>query len=54
VAADLEYARNMFELHKKVNPSELIVGWLVSMFIKEIKASGSYYIHRINTCSTIE
>ncbi|XP_060571212.1 eukaryotic translation initiation factor 3 subunit F-like [Ruditapes philippinarum] len=27
VAADLEYARNMFELHKKVNPSEVIVGW---------------------------
>ncbi|XP_060593413.1 eukaryotic translation initiation factor 3 subunit F-like, partial [Ruditapes philippinarum] len=26
VAADLEYARNMFELHKKVNPSEVIVG----------------------------
>ena len=29
VAADLEYARNMFELHKKVNPSEVIVGWYV-------------------------
>ena len=27
VAADLEYARNMFELHKKVNPAEVIVGW---------------------------
>ncbi|XP_033742520.1 eukaryotic translation initiation factor 3 subunit F-like [Pecten maximus] len=27
VAADLEYARNMFELHKKVNAAEVIVGW---------------------------
>ncbi|KAK3100387.1 hypothetical protein FSP39_019123 [Pinctada imbricata] len=27
VAADLEYARNMYELHKKVNASEVIVGW---------------------------
>uniref|UniRef100_A0A8W8KTX4 Eukaryotic translation initiation factor 3 subunit F n=1 Tax=Magallana gigas TaxID=29159 RepID=A0A8W8KTX4_MAGGI len=27
VAADLEYARNMYELHKKVNPAEIIVGW---------------------------
>ncbi|KAK3610164.1 hypothetical protein CHS0354_039948 [Potamilus streckersoni] len=27
VAADLEYARNMFELHKKVNSAEVIVGW---------------------------
>uniref|UniRef100_A0A023GKL2 Eukaryotic translation initiation factor 3 subunit F n=1 Tax=Amblyomma triste TaxID=251400 RepID=A0A023GKL2_AMBTT len=27
VAVDLEFAKNMFELHKKVNPSEVIVGW---------------------------
>ncbi|CAC5421639.1 eukaryotic translation initiation factor 3 subunit F-like [Mytilus californianus] len=27
VAADLEYARNMYELHRKVNASEVIVGW---------------------------
>lgn len=27
VAADLEYARNMYELHKRVNSSEVIVGW---------------------------
>jgi len=27
VAVDIEYARNMFELHKKVNSSETIVGW---------------------------
>ena len=32
VAADLEYARNMFELHKKVNASEVIVGWYVSTY----------------------
>ncbi|CAG5130971.1 unnamed protein product, partial [Candidula unifasciata] len=28
VAVDIEYARNMYELHKKVNSSETIVGWL--------------------------
>ncbi|XP_064608325.1 eukaryotic translation initiation factor 3 subunit F-like [Liolophura sinensis] len=27
VAVDIEYARNMYDLHKKVNPSEVIVGW---------------------------
>ena len=27
VAIDIEFARNMYELHKKVNPSEIIVGW---------------------------
>merc|ERR1712121_21853 len=27
VAVDIEYARNMFELHKKVNSAEVIVGW---------------------------
>jgi len=27
VAVDIEFARNMYELHKKVNPSEVIVGW---------------------------
>jgi len=27
VAVDIEFARNMYELHKKVNPSETIVGW---------------------------
>merc|ERR1712098_714816 len=27
VAVDIEYARNMFELHKKVNSREAIVGW---------------------------
>ncbi|XP_064474702.1 eukaryotic translation initiation factor 3 subunit F-like [Ornithodoros turicata] len=27
VAVDLEFAKNMFELHKKVNPAEGIVGW---------------------------
>jgi translation initiation factor 3 subunit F len=27
VAVDLEFARNMYELHRKVNPAEVIVGW---------------------------
>ncbi len=27
VAIDIEFARNMYELHKKVNPQEIIVGW---------------------------
>jgi len=27
VAVDIEYARNMYELHKKVNSSENIIGW---------------------------
>jgi translation initiation factor 3 subunit F len=27
VAVDMEYHRTMFELHQKVNPKEVIVGW---------------------------
>jgi len=27
VAVDMEFAKNMFELHKKVQPNEVIVGW---------------------------
>jgi translation initiation factor 3 subunit F len=27
VAIDIEFAKNMYELHKKVNASEVIVGW---------------------------
>ncbi|KAI0796989.1 Mov34-domain-containing protein [Abortiporus biennis] len=27
VAVDMEYHRNMYELHHKVNPKEVIVGW---------------------------
>ncbi|KAK7097676.1 eukaryotic translation initiation factor 3 subunit F-like [Littorina saxatilis] len=27
VAVDIDYARSMYELHKKVNSSEMIVGW---------------------------
>jgi len=29
VAIDIEFAKNQFELHRKVNPTEVIVGWLV-------------------------
>ncbi|KAF7689837.1 eukaryotic translation initiation factor 3 subunit F [Silurus meridionalis] len=27
VAVDMEFAKNMYELHKKVSPSEVIIGW---------------------------
>uniref|UniRef100_A0A2K6SIA3 MPN domain-containing protein n=1 Tax=Saimiri boliviensis boliviensis TaxID=39432 RepID=A0A2K6SIA3_SAIBB len=27
VAVDVEFAKNMYELHKKVSPNELILGW---------------------------
>ena len=27
VAVDMEYHRTMYELHHKVNPKEVIVGW---------------------------
>ena len=27
VAVDIEFAKNMYELHKKVNSQEVIVGW---------------------------
>src|SRR5438477_12843395 len=30
VAVDMEYHRTMYELHHKVSPKEVIVGWYVS------------------------
>lgn len=30
VAVDMEYHRTMYELHHKVNPKEVIVGWYAS------------------------
>jgi len=27
VAVDMEFAKNMYELHKRVSPSEVIIGW---------------------------
>lgn len=30
VAVDMEFAKNMYELHKRVSPTEVIVGWYVS------------------------
>ena len=27
VAIDMEFARNMYELHRRVNPLEIILGW---------------------------
>lgn len=29
VAVDMEFAKNMYELHKRVSPTEVIVGWYV-------------------------
>lgn len=30
VAVDMEYHRTMYDLHHKVNPKEVIVGWCVT------------------------
>ncbi|XP_041038586.1 eukaryotic translation initiation factor 3 subunit F, partial [Carcharodon carcharias] len=30
VAVDMEFAKNMYELHKKVAPNEVIVGWFAT------------------------
>ncbi|XP_016347339.1 eukaryotic translation initiation factor 3 subunit F-like [Sinocyclocheilus anshuiensis] len=37
VAVDMEFAKNMYELHKKVSPSEVIIGWYVATYAKEFK-----------------
>lgn len=34
----MEFAKNMYELHKKVSPSEVIIGWYVATHANE------YYI----------
>jgi len=31
VAVDMDYHRSMYELHHRVNPKEVIVGWYVSI-----------------------
>jgi len=33
VAVDTEYHKTMYELHRKVNPKEGIVGWYVTNFV---------------------
>src|SRR4051812_48377079 len=33
VAADMEYHRTMYELHHKVHPKEVIVGWSVFLLL---------------------
>lgn len=33
MAVDQEYHKTMLELHQKVNASEVIVGWYVSLFL---------------------
>lgn len=32
VAVDMEYQRTMFNLHQRVNPKEVIVGWYVPTY----------------------
>ena len=39
---DIDYARSMYELHKKVNASEMIVGWSVCF----------YYSFEVKTCKS--
>jgi len=51
VAVDLEFAKNMFELHKKVNPSEVIVGWYATG--NEVKEQ-SVLIHDYYTRETTQ
>ena len=36
VAVDTEYHRTMYELHRKVNPKEVIVGWYVIRFCPSV------------------
>lgn len=31
----MEFAKNMYELHKKVSPSEVIIGWYVATHANE-------------------
>ena len=33
VAVDMEYHQTMYELHHKVNPKEVIVGWYGSKYV---------------------
>lgn len=33
VAVDMEYHRTMYDLHHKVNPKEVIVGWCACLHV---------------------
>lgn len=33
VAVDMDYHRSMYELHRQVNPKEVIVGWYVQSIL---------------------
>lgn len=41
VAIELEYAKSMFEQHKKAHPNDEIVGWLVP-YLHVYHAGGIY------------
>lgn len=58
VAVDMDYHRTMYELHHKVNPKEVIVGWCVGPFWCYCDVdSGRYYRYstgsNLNTYSAL-
>ena len=38
----MEFHRNMFELHQKANPKEMIVGWCVFLHLLKLTDSVRY------------
>ena len=53
VAVDMEYHRTMFELHHKVNPKEVIVGWWVFFFPSVVRILYSDEVFRYSTGSDL-
>ena len=53
VAVDTDYHQTMYDLHHKVNPKEVIVGWLVhylfSMAFHELKTLSFKVLNRVQS-----
>lgn len=46
----MEFAKNMYELHKKVSPSEVIIGWWVAAWSRGVFSS-NYFIFLVHVYS---
>ena len=42
VAVDMDYHHTMFELHQRVNPKDIIVGWYVGLLVLSIDGYFSF------------
>lgn len=53
VAVDMEFAKNMYELHKRVSPTEVIIGWCVTAGLLTFCTTLVFFVSRISLTSSV-